>query len=189
MQAIEGLQERSEMQGNGTRYVDVARLARINGRMGGVGFFAVLMVLFGVILAPAMAQTGGQGAIEGTVTDATGAVVYNATVTATNQASGVTTSRPTSSSGLYTINPVIPGTLPRDGHGERVPEGNATEPGCGRAEGDRPEPDIDARGCATESVTVTEAPPELQTTNATLGGVIENDTYRESAVADERTAA
>ena len=98
------------MQGNGTRYVDVARLAKSNGWLGRVGFFAVLMVLLGVMLAPAMAQTGGQGAIEGTVTDSTGAVVSNAMVTATNQASGVTTSRPTSSSGLYTINPVIPGT-------------------------------------------------------------------------------
>ena len=111
--------------------------------MGGVGFFAVLMVLFGVILAPAMAQTGGQGAIEGTVTDATGAVVPNATVTATNQASGVTTSRPTSSSGLYTINPVIPGTYTVSVTASGFQEGNATEPGCGRAQGNRPEHDVD----------------------------------------------
>jgi hypothetical protein len=47
-----------------------------------------------------MAQTGGEGAITGTVKDATGAVVPNATVTAQNVATGVETSRPTSAAGI-----------------------------------------------------------------------------------------
>src|ERR1700735_1946005 len=55
------------------------------------------------------AQTGGQGALEGTITDPTGAVVANATVTATNQASNVSTTRTSSSAGLYEITPLIPG--------------------------------------------------------------------------------
>ena len=55
------------------------------------------------------AQTGGEGALEGTVTDPTGAVVPNATVSATNQASNVSTTRSSSSAGLYEITPLIPG--------------------------------------------------------------------------------
>lgn len=57
----------------------------------------------------ASAQTGGQGALEGTVTDGTGDAVPNATVVATNQASGVLSTRQSSSAGLYAITPLIPG--------------------------------------------------------------------------------
>lgn len=55
------------------------------------------------------AQTAGEGAIQGTVADTTGAVVPNAKVTARNQASGVVTTRTTTGDGLYTISPLIPG--------------------------------------------------------------------------------
>src|SRR5882757_6786166 len=51
---------------------------------------SILCLLVGLIFGrTASGQTGGQGAIQGTVTDPTGAVVSNATVTATDQASGV----------------------------------------------------------------------------------------------------
>ena len=45
------------------------------------------LLLFG--LATLRAQTGGQGAIAGTITDSTGAVIPNATVIATNTATNV----------------------------------------------------------------------------------------------------
>ena len=48
--------------------------------------------------------------IEGTVTDSTGAVVANAKVTASNIATGIATSRTTTSSGYFTINLLTPGT-------------------------------------------------------------------------------
>ena len=57
-----------------------------------------------------IAQVGGQGPVTGTVTDLTGAVIPNASVTAVNVATGVTTVRAASSSGVYSLNPLLPGT-------------------------------------------------------------------------------
>jgi hypothetical protein len=61
------------------------------------------LALFALIAVPnaLQAQTGGEGAITGTVTDPSGAVVAGASVTATNIATGVITTRPTTSDGLY----------------------------------------------------------------------------------------
>jgi hypothetical protein len=53
-----------------------------------------LTVTSGLFSASGVAQTGGQGAIQGTVTDASGAVVPNVKITATNPDSGVATVRP-----------------------------------------------------------------------------------------------
>src|SRR5262245_16126409 len=56
-----------------------------------------------------LAQIGGAGSIQGVVTDATGAVIPGATVTATNVATGVKTERLTAEAGLYVIKPLPPG--------------------------------------------------------------------------------
>src|ERR1700677_264343 len=71
--------------------------------------FVCLVFLAAFASATLRAQTGGGGAIEGTVTDSTGAVVPNATVTATNVATGQQTTQPTTSRGLYSISPLLPG--------------------------------------------------------------------------------
>jgi hypothetical protein len=124
----------------------------------------------------ALAQTGGQGALEGTVTDSTGAVVPSATVTATNQASNVSTTRQSSSAGLYSISPLIPGvytiTVKSPGFGTLVQKNievnGLTVTGYNAQINN---------GDVAETVTVTAAPPQLQTTSATLGAVITNETY------------
>ncbi|MGO8718702.1 MAG: TonB-dependent receptor [Acidobacteriaceae bacterium] len=61
-----------------------------------------MLLMFAVLLgvSPAVAQTI-TGAIRGTITDPSGAVVPKATVTATNVATGVATSTVTDSSGFY----------------------------------------------------------------------------------------
>src|SRR5215472_3660405 len=75
-----------------------------------LSMFILLTAGFLVLTAPAAwGQTGGEGAIEGSVTDSTGAVIPNATVTATNQASNVSTTRTSTSAGLFSITPLIPG--------------------------------------------------------------------------------
>src|ERR1700722_12800361 len=81
------------------------------------GFFARLRTHFLVVLTAiafltggvAHAQLSGKGEIKGTVKDPTGAVVANATVTATEGTTGVSTSRPSNSSGDYDISPLDPG--------------------------------------------------------------------------------
>ncbi len=136
-----------------------------------------LTLTFAIFLAtPAHAQTGGQGAIQGTVVDSTGAVVPNGQVAVTNQASGVVTTRPVSSAGVYEVGPIIPGI-----YTVRV-----TSPGFQSFRQENLVVDALkvtglnvtlAVGSTSDTITVTEAPPALETTNATLGGVMENDTY------------
>jgi hypothetical protein len=128
------------------------------------------------MIPSAFAQTGGQGAIEGTVKDPTGAVVPNATVTVTDQASGVSTTRITSSAGLYSVTPLIPDsytvTVLAKGfqtskqqnivvNGLNVTGYNVTL----------------TVGTAEQTITVSEAPPALDTTSAQLSTVIDNRTY------------
>ncbi len=145
-------------------------------RWMGAGVLLAAFVGCLLLVEPAMAQTGGQGAIQGTVTDATGAVVPNATITAKNQDSGVVTTRVSTSAGVYNINPIIPGTY------------SVSVTAQGFQSFKQQNLVVDALkvtglnvtltiGNASETVTVTEAPPALDTTNATLGGVIENSTY------------
>jgi hypothetical protein len=135
----------------------------------------VFLMLMG---GSANAQTGGEGAVSGSVTDQTGAAVPNATVTARNVDTAVVTTRTSSSSGVYEISPLIPGTytvtVTAKGF-EKFIQNNMV---------------IDALhvsglnvslklGSQTESIVVTTAPPALETTNATLGGTIENSVYME----------
>lgn len=121
-------------------------------------------------------QTGGEGAINGTVTDSTGATVANATVTATNAATNVATTRTTSSTGTYSIAPLPPGsysiqvtaqgfkTLRQDNLSVNALNPLTFNP-------------VVALGAVNETVVVTAAPPVLDTSNATVGLVMENTTY------------
>jgi hypothetical protein len=137
-----------------------------------------LLSLFLVLFAAnaAWAQTGGEGAIQGTVTDPTGAVVPKATVTATDQASGVATSRDTSSAGLYEITPLIPGiyTVTVSAPGFEATKQENIEVNGLSVTGYNVKL---ALGPSNDTVTVTSAPPQLQTESATVGGVITNATY------------
>ncbi len=137
---------------------------------------AVLTLLACFTTQPLAAQTGGQGALEGTITDPSGAVVPNATVAATNQASNVTTTRTTSSAGLYEITPLIPGvyTVTVTAQGFQTVKQQNIEVNGLTVTGFNTKLLV---GGAEQTVTVDSAPPELQTTNPTLGGTITNQTY------------
>ena len=66
------------------------------------------MVLFG--LASSCPAQNSTGAINGTVTDATRAVIPGASVDLTNNATGIQRALKTNSSGVYVINQIEPGT-------------------------------------------------------------------------------
>ena len=63
-----------------------------------------------VPLAPPVFAQAVTGSITGFVTDPSGAAIPNASVTATNVATGVATQRTTEASGLYLITNLLPGT-------------------------------------------------------------------------------
>ncbi|MGA7339129.1 MAG: TonB-dependent receptor [Terracidiphilus sp.] len=124
----------------------------------------------------ARAQMAGTGAISGTVTDATGAVVGHATVTATETTTNVKTVRTTTGAGDYSITPLIPGeytvSVTATGFRTFVQENvtvNALETVA-----------LNIRlavGASEQTITVNTAPPVLETTDATLGAVMDNQMY------------
>ena len=141
-------------------------------------WIALVAVLAFALGSSALAQTGGEGAIQGSVTDITGAAVPNASVTATNVATGVQTVRPTSSAGLYDLSPLQPGVYTVEvkatgfeTHAQQNIKVNALD-SVGLNVALKP-------GNQTETITVSSAPPSLDTTNATLGGTIQGSEYLE----------
>jgi len=125
---------------------------------------------------PAGAQTVGEGSIVGTVTDSTGAVIPNATVTVTNTATNVATVVKSSSAGYYNITPVLPGTytvqVVAQGFKTLIQDNVVVDALQVRAVNP-----ILSVGAETQTVTVTGAPPVLDTADATLGNIMENETY------------
>jgi len=146
------------------------------GRWMGCALALVVIAALTLTMPMALGQTGGEGAITGTVTDATGAVIPNATVTASNDATGVATSRKTSSAGVYQISPLIVGTysvtVSADGfqtyRQERITINQNQVFGLNASL---------KIGNQNTTVTVTEAPPALDTVNATLGGNISSQEF------------
>src|SRR5438045_4334469 len=110
-----------------------------------------------------MAQVGGQGAIAGTVTDSTGASIPNATVTATNTATGVATIRTTTGAGAYSITPLPVGvyTLEVSAKGFKTLRQDNLSVDALNALGFNP---VLSLGEATETIVVTAAHPVLNTT-------------------------
>ena len=123
-----------------------------------------------------MAQTGGGGSIQGTITDPTGAVVPGATVVATNVGTKIETTRETNAAGVYVIAPVPPG------------EYKLLVSATGFLTLIQEKVIVDALstvnvnltlqvGDVKETVTVSEAPAQLNTSDARLGTTIRNELY------------
>ncbi|HEX3966555.1 MAG TPA: carboxypeptidase regulatory-like domain-containing protein [Edaphobacter sp.] len=152
-------------------------IGRCNGRqMSGAGFLLALVVGFALLAGSAKAQTAGDGAITGTVKDTSGAIIPNATVTAHNVATGVDTSRVTSSAGVYQISPLIVGTysvtVAVPGFAKYTQENVTINEN--QIFGLNPVLKV---GSQSDMVTVTEAPPQLNTANATLGDTISSSEF------------
>jgi hypothetical protein len=139
-------------------------------------FFLLAVLIIAAVPLALRAQTAGEGAITGTVRDSTGAAIPNATVTAINTATNVSTERTSSGSGAFTISPIPPGVyaLAVSAKGfKSLHQDNLTVDALGVLGFDP----VLTLGEATETVEVTAAPPVLDTANATVGLVVENSTY------------
>ena len=122
----------------------------------------------------AMAQVD-EGAIGGVVQDPSGAVVPSAQVTLLNTDQGLTLTRSTGASGEYSFDPV------RIGHYSVT----VTAPGFSTVNQQNLQVTVGAHlqvnvqlkpGSASETVQVTTTPPELQTSEASVGQVVSSET-------------
>ena len=135
-----------------------------------------LLSLFVLCCGVAFSQAGGKGTIQGNVTDPSGAKISGAQVVATLVANDVSSQQKTTGAGFYSISSLDPGvytvTVTAPGFEKFVQENlrldalqvfglNATL----------------KLGAATDTVTVNDAPPAINSANATLGNVLENETY------------
>jgi hypothetical protein len=119
----------------------------------------------------AFAQTGTSN-ITGTIRDANGAAVPGATVTAKNDATGVASSQTTTESGLYSFSSLPVGkytiTVEKQGFKTLQKTNNTLQVG---------EPlSVDGTleiGQVSETVTITGGPEQLQSSNATIGNVVD----------------
>jgi hypothetical protein len=142
--------------------------------------FATICSLALLILATlpgaAWAQMAGYGEISGTITDPSGAVIGGATVTATLVSQNTSTTRTSTGAGDYSITPLTPGvyTLVISAAGfEKFVQQNVTVNALQTVA-------LNIKmtvGAAQATVTVSTAPPVLETTDATLGAVMDNEMY------------
>ena len=119
-----------------------------------------------VLSLPAMAQNF-RGQVRGLVTDQAGAVLPEAKVTLSNVNTGVVVTKPTDNAGIYVFDFVEPGTytitVESGGFGRHVQQNIVVQAGSDLT--------LDATltpGALQQSVTVTSAPPLLETTSSNV---------------------
>jgi hypothetical protein len=131
--------------------------------------------VFLLCVAPVFGQLVGKGAIQGTVTDSTGASIPGATVVITNIATNTKQTMVSTGSGDYAAS-LDPGkysiTVSLAGFKTFIQQNvtiDALQSFAVNA--------ILQTGDVNESVTVTDAPPQLEVSNATLGVTMEQEMY------------
>jgi hypothetical protein len=131
--------------------------------------FFLLSTILTLVSTSVLAQFGAS--LEGTVTDKSGAVVAGATVTATNQETGVSRSTVTSDAGFYRISALAPGAYRVDVEAASFKKGTTNDVSVG-AESTRGLNVVLTPGTAQESITVTAGGATLETENANVSGGI-----------------
>src|ERR1700682_498330 len=138
-----------------------------------------LCLSMGVLLlcAPLFSQ-GNQGRITGTITDKTGGVVSGASVTVLDVERGASRNLTTGDSGEYNAPNLLPGTysVRVEAKGFKSVERQKIVIEVGK------ELRVDLSlqpGEIAQTITITEALPLVETTNATLGGTLSNQTIND----------
>jgi hypothetical protein len=123
-----------------------------------------------------MAQSASTGALSGTVTDPSGGVIANATVTATNLATGQSRTVTTDSSGAYKISLLPPGNYAVKFSASGFKPVEVPSATVNVTETKIVDHGLEV-GSATSSVTVESTTAEtVQTQNATVGGLVSGET-------------
>ena len=155
--------------------------------------------IFGYVLLAAVALFTGSwssagygqvihGSIYGTVTDSTGAAIPNATVTVTDTSKGTSVQVTTNQDGEYLVTNLIP-----DVYGIKASAtgfGSVDEPGIQVSADTSQKVDMKLSvGNATDTVTVTTEPPQLQTDRAEVGTVFNEKTISGLPIAGRNFAS
>jgi hypothetical protein len=137
---------------------------------------AAAVVFAALLCGSAKAQLSGKGAISGTVQDPTGAAIPGAKVAIKSNNTGIVVMATSTSAGDYSVSTLDPGdytvTVTAAGF-EKLTQQNVH---VNALETQTLNPKLTV-GATDTSVTVTTAPPQLETTNAQLGATLENDMY------------
>jgi Carboxypeptidase regulatory-like domain len=132
--------------------------------------FAVVLIATFFMIAPVMAQTGA-ASITGTITDSTGGAVANATITARDTETGTTRTVQASSSGEFSISPLQVGAYELSGGAPGFKQ--ELRRGIVLVVGQEAVINLTLQvGNITEQVTVTDAPPLVNTTLNSTDGLI-----------------
>lgn len=131
---------------------------------------SVTLLVIVLIASNAMAQAT-RGGIQGTVKDTSGAVIVGARVLATNVNTGVHQETTTNADGLYYFPSVLPGTY--DVQVSLPGFTTAVLKGIGVTVGQTVVGNVDLQpGSVSTTVTVSGAPPLVESTNATLSNIV-----------------
>src|SRR5258708_25035702 len=153
--------------------------SRVTGCFGFRKTVPVLRAFLAVLLGSVLFFSQGiAGRILGSVTDQSGGVMAGATVTVTDVERGISRPLTTDQAGEYNAPNLIPGTytVRAQSSGFRTVERQNILLEVGQ------EIQVDLKlqpGAMTETITVTEAAPIVETTNATLGGTLSNQTIND----------
>src|ERR1700722_554238 len=130
-----------------------------------------------LVCAPLFSQ-GNQGRISGTITDQSGGVIAGASITVKDVERGVTRTLTTVDSGEYNAPNLLPGryTVRAEAKGFKVVERENILLEVGKEI--RVDIPLQA-GEVSQTITITEAAPMVETTNATLGGTLSNETIND----------
>jgi hypothetical protein len=131
----------------------------------------VIVSMLLVLVPSLMAQTAATGALQGTVTDASGAVIPNASVTLTNTATGQARTVTTQGDGTYRFPLIQPGiyNLKFTANGFKGAEANGINVNVTETPVFNQKLDV---GGATEQVTVEANVETLQTASSAMGTVV-----------------
>jgi len=150
---------------------------RINTAVGLVACLALAVCLTLFWSAPAEAQVSG-ATMSGLITDPSGAGIPNANVSIKNVGTGEVREVPTNADGFYSVPNLLPGnyevTITAQGFNKVVQKGITLTVGAQQAL------NLSLKvGQVNQTVEVTAAPPEVQTSSSTISSTVDATTVRE----------
>ncbi|HUZ95094.1 MAG TPA: carboxypeptidase regulatory-like domain-containing protein, partial [Edaphobacter sp.] len=158
------------------RNINSQRPPASSGKRSVLFLFALIAAVALFCTLPLRAQLSGKGEIKGVVTDPSGAVVPGASVVVTSTTKGTKLTRTTTSSGDYDISPLDPDIYTIGVTAAGFQTTTQQHVNVNALEISNVNIALTV-GSEAQSVTISAAPPALETSNATLGATMEQAMY------------